>query len=146
VTWLTALILMILALPALLARLAGGYPPSPGPELAALAPLAVVPAIAAVIIAAYAAWWLAALLAIPAALLVMWQLPALRRARFQAAPGPSRGMGSAAATLRLRLFTVNARGGAADPAALLRILHRHSGRSRSCAWIMCWYPGPPRCR
>jgi len=140
------LILMALALPALLARLAGGYPPSPGPELAALAPLAVVPAIAAVIIAAYAAWWLAALLAIPAALLVMWQLPALRRARFQAAPGPSRGMGSAAATLRLRLFTVNARGGAADPAALLRILHRHSGRSRSCAWIMCWYPGPPRCR
>jgi len=29
-------------------------------------------------------------------------------------------------TLRLRLFTVNARGGAADPAALIRILHQHS--------------------
>ena len=48
-TGLTALILMALAMPALLARLAGGYPPSPGPELAALAPLAVVPTIAAVI-------------------------------------------------------------------------------------------------
>ena len=86
-TWVTALILMTLALPALLARLAGGYPPNPGPELAALAPLAVMPAAAAVIIAAYAAWWLAALLAIPAALLVMWQLPPLRRARL---PGCAR--------------------------------------------------------
>ena len=124
-TWVTALILMTLALPALLARLTGGYPPNPGPELAALAPLAVVPAVAAVIIAACAAWWLAALLAIPAALLVMWQLPPLRRARFQAAPGPSPGTGSAATTLRLRLFTVNAKGGAADPSAILRILQQH---------------------
>ena len=124
-TWVTALILMTVALPALLARLAGGYPPNPGPELAALAPLAVVPAVAAVIVAAFAAWWLAALLAIPAALLVMWQLPPLRRARSQAAPGPSRGTGSAAATFRLRLFTVNAKGGAADPAAVLRILRQH---------------------
>ena len=124
-TWVTALILMTLALPALLARLVGGYPPNPGPELAALAPLAIVPAVAAVIIAACAAWWLAALLAIPAALLVMWQLPPLRRARSQAAPVPSRGTGSAATTLRLRLVTVNAKGGAADPAALLRILRQH---------------------
>jgi endonuclease/exonuclease/phosphatase family metal-dependent hydrolase len=125
VTWLTALILMTLALPPLLARLAGGYPPNRGPELAALAPLAVVPAIAAVIIAANAAWWLAALLAIPAALLVMWQLPPLRRARSDAAPGPARGTGSATTTLRLRLLTVNAKGGAADPAALLRIVRQH---------------------
>jgi len=125
VTELTALILMALALPALLARLTGGYPPSPGPELAALAPLAVVPGIAAVIIAAKTAWWLAALLAIPAALLLMWQLPSVKRTRFRAAAGPSRGAGSAT-TLGLRLFTVNARGGAADPAALLRILQRHS--------------------
>ena len=49
---------MTLALPALLARLAGRYPLNPGLELAALAPLAVVPAVAAMIIAAYAAWWL----------------------------------------------------------------------------------------
>jgi endonuclease/exonuclease/phosphatase (EEP) superfamily protein YafD len=124
VTWVTALILMTLALPALLARLAGGCSPNPGPELAALAPLAVVPAVAAVIIAAYAAWWLAALLAIPA-VLVMWQLPPLSRARSQVAPGPSRGTEPAAATLRLCLFTVNAKGGAADPAAILRILRRH---------------------
>ncbi len=124
-TWVTALILLTLALPALLARLVGGYPPNPGPELAALAPLAVVPAVAAVIIAACAAWWLAALLAIPAALLVMWQLPPLRRARGQAAPVPSRGTGSAATTLSLRLVTVNANGGAADPAAILRILRQH---------------------
>lgn len=125
-TGLTALILMTLALPALLARLSGGYPPSPRPELAALAPLAVVPAIAAVIIAATTAWWLAALLAIPAVLLLIWQLPPLKRSSFQAEGGPSRETGSAAATLRLRLFTLNARGGAADPAAILRILQQHS--------------------
>jgi endonuclease/exonuclease/phosphatase (EEP) superfamily protein YafD len=124
VTWVTALILMALALPSLLARLAGGYPPNPVPELAALAPLGVLPAVAAVIIAAYAAWWLAALLAIPAVLLVMWQLPPLRRARFQAAPRPSPETGSAT-TLGLRLFTVNAQGGAADPAAIVRILQQH---------------------
>jgi endonuclease/exonuclease/phosphatase family metal-dependent hydrolase len=125
VTWLAALILMTLAIPVLLARLAGGYPPRPGPELAALAPLAVVPAVAAVIIAAHAAWWLAALLVIPAGLLVRWQLPPLRGARFLAAPGPLSGTGSAATTLRLRLFTLNARGGAADPAAILRIVRQH---------------------
>ncbi len=124
-TWVTALILMALALPALLARLAGGSPPNPGPELAALAPLAVVPAVAAVIIAGFAAWWLAVLLAIPAVLLVSWQLPPLRRPRFQAAPAPSRGTGSAAAALRLRLFTVNAKYGAADPAVILRVLRQH---------------------
>ena len=116
-TGLTALILAALALPSLLARLTGGYPPNPRPELAALAPLAVVPAVLAVIVAATTAWWLAALLAIPAALLVMWQLPPLRRSRF-----PESGM----TTLRLRLFTVNALLGTADPAALLRILQQHS--------------------
>lgn len=124
-TGLTALILGALALPALLARLTGGLPPSPRPELAALAPLAIVPGIAAVILAANTAWWLAALLAIPAVLLLMWQLPPVKRTRFRAAAGPSRGTGSDT-TLRLRLFTVNARGGAADPAALLHILQRHN--------------------
>ena len=125
-TWVTALILMTMAVPALLARLAGGYPPNPGPELAALAPLAVVPAIAAVIIAAYAAWWLAGGCACdPRRAAGDGQLPPLRRARFQAAPGPSRGTGSAVATLRLRLFTVNARGGTADPAALLQLPQEH---------------------
>ncbi len=107
------------------ARASGRDPPNPDPELSALAPLAVVPAVAAVIIAAYAAWRLVALLALPAALLVMWQLPVLRRARFQAEPWPSRGTGSAATSFRLRLFTVNARSGTADPAAILGILHQH---------------------
>jgi endonuclease/exonuclease/phosphatase (EEP) superfamily protein YafD len=116
---------MTLALPPLLARLAGGYPPSPVPELAALAPLAVVPAVAAVIVAAFAAWWLAALLAIPAALLVIWQLPPRKRARIRSAAGASNGTASAATTLRLRLFTVNAKFGAADPAVILRILRQH---------------------
>ena len=51
-TWLAALIFMALALPPLLARLTGGHPPSPVPQLAALAPVAVVPGTAAVIIAA----------------------------------------------------------------------------------------------
>ena len=62
--WVTALVLMVVALPVLIARLAGGYPPNPVPELVALAPLAVVPAVAAVILAAFAAWWLAVLLAV----------------------------------------------------------------------------------
>jgi endonuclease/exonuclease/phosphatase family metal-dependent hydrolase len=125
VTWLTALVLSALALPALLARLGGGYPPNPVPQLAALAPLAVVPAIVAVIVAVYAAWWLAVLLAIPAALLVRWQLPAPRRAPVRAAEAASRGTASAAMTLRLRLFTVNAQDGAADPAVILRIVRQH---------------------
>ena len=124
-TWVTALILTIVALPALIARLAGGYPPNPVPELAALAPLAVVPAVAAVIVAAFAAWWLAVLLAVPAALLVMWQMPRLRRTRFRAVAGPSRGTAPAVTTLKLRLFTLNAKGGAADPAGVLRILQQH---------------------
>ena len=124
-TWVAAVILMTVALPALLARLAGGYPPDPVPELAALAPLAVLPAVAAVIIAAWAAWWLAALLAIPAALLVAWQLPPHRPARSRAAAGPSRGPESAPAPLGLRVFTVNAQGGAADPAAIVGIVRRH---------------------
>jgi endonuclease/exonuclease/phosphatase family metal-dependent hydrolase len=125
VTLVTALILIALALPTLLARLAGGYPPNPGPELAALVPLAVVPAVAAVIIAAWAAWWLATLLAIPAVLLVVWLLPPLRRVRFQAASWPSSGTGFAATTLRLRLFTLNAKDGAADSAVIVRILQQY---------------------
>ena len=124
-TWVAAVILIIVALPPLLARLAGGYPPDPVPELAALAPLAVLPAVAAVIIAAWAAWWLAALLAIPAALLVAWQLPPRRPARSRAAAWPRRGPESAPAPLGLRVYTVNAQGGAADPAAIVGIVRRH---------------------
>lgn len=123
---LAALILMILALPSLLARLTGGHPPSPGPQLAALAPAAVVPAAAAVIIAAVMAWWLAVLLVIPAGMLLIWQLPPLKRTGYQPATVLSYQSGPAETTLRLQLLTLNARRGAADPAALLRTLQRHN--------------------
>ena len=124
-TWLAALIFIALALPPLLARLTGGHPPSPVPQLAALVPVAVVPATAAVIIAAATAGWLAVPLAIPAVLLLIWQLPPRRRISYQAAAGPSGASGSALTMVKLRMLTVNARGGAADPAALLRTLRRH---------------------
>jgi len=124
VTGLAALIFMALALPPLLARLTGGHPPSPVPQLAALAPVAVVPV--AVIIAAATARWLAVLVAIPAVILLIWQLPPRRRISCQAAAGPSRESGSALAMVRLRLLTVNAWGGAADPAALLRTVRTHN--------------------
>ena len=125
-TGLAALIFMALALPSLLARLTGGQPPGPVPQLAALAPVAVVPATVAVIIAAATAQWLAVLLAIPAVILLIWQLPPRRRISYQVPAGPSRESGSAPAMVRLRLLTVNAQGGAADPAALLRALRRHN--------------------
>lgn len=124
-TGLAALILMALALPPLLARLTGGRPPSPRPQLAALAPVAVVPGTAAVIIAAVTAWWLAVLLAIPAVMLLIWQLPPLRRISGQAVTGRARESESALTALRLHVLTVNAKGGTADPVALLRILQRH---------------------
>ena len=124
-TGLAALILTALALPPLLARLTGGHPPDPVPQLAAFAPVAVVPGTAAVILAAFTARWLAVLLAVPAVTLIIWQLPPLRRIGSQAAIGPSRESGSAPTRVKLRLLTVNAQGGAADPAALLRAVRRH---------------------
>ena len=122
---LAALIFMTLALPPLLARLTGGHPPSPVPQLAALAPVAVLPGTAAVIIAAATGRWLAVPLAVPAVLLLIWQLPPLKRISYQAAAGPSCESGSALTMVKLRMLTVNARGGAADPAALLRTVRRH---------------------
>jgi endonuclease/exonuclease/phosphatase (EEP) superfamily protein YafD len=121
-----ALLLTALALPPLLARLAGGRSPSPFPQLAALAPAAVVPAIAAVVIAAITVWWLAVLLAIPAVLLLIWQLPPRKRIRDRAAAGPSPESPSALTMVRLRVLSVNARCGRADPEALLRILRQHN--------------------
>ena len=79
VTGVVALILTAVALPPLLARLIGGHAPRPRPQLAALAPAALVPATAAVAVAAASQWWLALLLAIPAAILLAWQLPPRRR-------------------------------------------------------------------
>jgi len=126
VTWLAAVILTALALPPLLARLTGGHPPTRITQLAALAPAAAVSATAAVIIAATTSGWPAVVLAIPAVILLAWQLPPRRRTGPQAAAGAAPGSGSAPATVRLRLLTVNAQGGAADPAVLLRVLQEHS--------------------
>jgi endonuclease/exonuclease/phosphatase (EEP) superfamily protein YafD len=126
VTGQAALILTALALPPLVARLTGGRPPSPVPQLAALAPAAAVPAIAAVIVAAATAPWLAVVLAIPATTLLIWQLPRLTRIDNQAGTGLPHASGSPRPAAQLCLLTVNAQGGGADPAALLRIMRRHS--------------------
>jgi endonuclease/exonuclease/phosphatase (EEP) superfamily protein YafD len=125
VTGLAAVILAALALPPLLARLAGGHPPTRVTQLAALAPVAVVPATAAVVVAATAVPWLAVLLAVPAVPLWLWQLPPLKRMRRPAATGPAGESGSALATTRLCLLTVNALGGAADPAKILRLVRQY---------------------
>lgn len=114
-----ALILTALAFPPLLARITGGHPPRPGPQLAALAPVAVLPAMAAVVVAAATAWWLAVLLALPATTLLAWQLPPPRPRGQRARPGrPAEGA-------TLRIFTLNARGGWASPDAVLGTLRRH---------------------
>ena len=108
-----AVALTLLALPFLVARAAGGQPPNPGPKLAALAPAGTVPAVAGVALAAVSSWWLALILAVPAALLVSWQLPPVRSARRLPA---ARGPGGEGATLRV--LTLNVKGGAADAEAI----------------------------
>ena len=108
-----AVALTVLALPFLVARAAGGQPPNPGPKLAALAPAGTVPAVAGVALAAFSSWWLALILAVPAALLVSWQLPPVRPARRRPA---ARGPGGEGATLRV--LTLNVKGGAADAEAI----------------------------
>jgi endonuclease/exonuclease/phosphatase (EEP) superfamily protein YafD len=132
VTGLLALLLTAVALPSLLARLIGGHPPSPGPQLAALAPLATLPALAAVALAAASAggrgggWGgLALLLAIPAAILLAWQLPPFWPNAHAGPVALRRAPGSRPGTITVRVLTLNARGGSADPAALLAVLRQH---------------------
>jgi endonuclease/exonuclease/phosphatase family metal-dependent hydrolase len=125
VSGVVALILTVMALPALVARWTGGRPPGPGPKLAALAPVAAVPAVTAVVVAATTRWWLALLLALPAARLVAWQLPPPRRSGDDDAGGVRPGPGPARRGLTLRVLTLNVQGGSADPAAVLRSLRRH---------------------
>ena len=122
-TGVVALVLTAVALPPLLSRLTGGHAPRPGPQLAALATVAVLPATAAVLAAAFSAWWLALLLAIPAAILVGWQLPPRGRDDRRAATARPPGPGPDAVTVRV--LTLNARGGWADPAALLDRIREH---------------------
>ncbi len=108
-----AAVLTVLSLPFLVARAAGGRPPNPGPKLAALAPVGTVPALAGAVVAALSSWWLTLILALPALVLVAWQLPPVRPARRAREPGP--GPGGAAL---LRVLTVNVMGGAADAEAI----------------------------
>ena len=58
-SWVVAAALTLMSLPFLIARAAGGQPPNPGPKLAALAPVGIVPAVAGVAVAALSSWWLA---------------------------------------------------------------------------------------
>src|SRR5215831_7464348 len=81
-----AVLLAAVALPLLAARMSGGRPPHPLPKLAALAPVAALPAVAGVAAAASVRWWLALSLAFPAATLVAWQFPP--RIRHAQAVGP----------------------------------------------------------
>ena len=85
-SWVVAAALTLMSLPFLIARAAGGQPPNPGPKLAALAPVGIVPAVAGVAVAAVSSWWLALVLAVPALILVAWQCPPPR-------PGPEPGAG-----------------------------------------------------
>jgi endonuclease/exonuclease/phosphatase (EEP) superfamily protein YafD len=125
VSGLAALILTAVALPPLLARLTGGHAPKPGPQLASLAPVATLPGLAAVVIAATTAWWLAVLLAIPAVMLLAWQLPRPRRLGHRAGAQPRPGSGPAPDVLTLRVLTLNLLSGSADPAAVVRNLREH---------------------
>ena len=86
-SWVVAAALTLMSLPFLIARAAGGQPPNPGPKLAALAPVGIVPAVAGVAVAALSSWWLALVLAVPAVILVAWQFPPPR-------PSPEPGAGS----------------------------------------------------
>jgi endonuclease/exonuclease/phosphatase (EEP) superfamily protein YafD len=120
-----AIVLTTVALPPLAARAIGGKSPSPGPKLAALAPVAALLAVAAVVIATTATWRLTLLLALPAVPLVAWQLPPARQAGYEAAadhgPSPGRGLG----VLTLRVLTLNLQAGHADLIAVMRSLRRY---------------------
>ncbi len=133
VTGFLALLLTAVALPPLLARLTGGHAPRPGPQLAALAPVATLPALAAVALAAVkgvgeggGAWWLAVLLAIPASILLAWQLPPFLSNASARPAGPRRSPVSPPDTVTVRVLTLNSRGGSADPGALLAALRQHA--------------------
>jgi endonuclease/exonuclease/phosphatase (EEP) superfamily protein YafD len=116
---LAAGLLGLLALLTMIARLAGyRRPRGPGHlagspvQVAALAPAGAVAGVASVALAATVAWWLAGLLAIPAAVLAASQLPR-RRPRDAGTPSLS------AAPAVLRILTLNAMFGAADPDSMV---------------------------
>ena len=120
-----AVVLTAVAIPPLVARAAGGRPPDPFPKLAALAPLATLVAFAGVVVAAFASWWLALLLSIPALTLLAWQLPPARRTGRETAPAPQQLPDPGPGALTLRVLTLNVLGGSADPAAVVRAVEQH---------------------
>ena len=136
-----ASILGFLALAALAARTAGRRAPGrPGPlgavplQAAALAPAATVAGAAGLVLAATVAWWLAGLLAIPAVLLAAGQLPRRRPGRSSAgfapepataSPTPPAPASAPAGPAALRVLTLNAMIGAADPAATVAAARRY---------------------
>jgi endonuclease/exonuclease/phosphatase (EEP) superfamily protein YafD len=129
VSGVVALVLALATWPMLAARAMGGRPPSPGPKLAALAPIAALLAVVAVAVAATWHSWLAVLLALPAAILVAWQLPPPRppshRAGGPGATGHRADPDSGPGVLTLRVLNLNVLVGRADPAGLLGELQSH---------------------
>jgi endonuclease/exonuclease/phosphatase (EEP) superfamily protein YafD len=119
-----ACILAAIALPALIARATGGRPPYNRSKLAALAPAAIVPAVAAVLVAATSSWWLALVLAIPAVILVGWQLPTTRRTHAGLADA-RRSQTGEARPLTLSVLSLNAKGGGADARAVEAAVREH---------------------
>jgi endonuclease/exonuclease/phosphatase (EEP) superfamily protein YafD len=79
-----------------------------------------------VALAATSAWWLAVLLAIPAAILLAWQLPPLLPNASAHPVTPHRFPASPPETVAVRVLTLNSRGGSADTAALLAVLRQHA--------------------
>jgi endonuclease/exonuclease/phosphatase (EEP) superfamily protein YafD len=111
-----ALLLSAVSWPSLVCRALGGKPPDPRPRLAALAPAATIPAVAAVPVAAVRSWRLALALAVPAAVLIGWQLPPRR-------PGEARAGASAQeAGPQLRVLTANIEGASAEAEHLCEVL------------------------
>jgi endonuclease/exonuclease/phosphatase (EEP) superfamily protein YafD len=135
----TACVLSGLAVASLAARTTRRRPPAGEGRIAALpvqaaalTPLATVGSVAAVALAATVAWWLAGLLAIPAALLAAGQLPRRRTGRSSAgfAPEPATASptppaSAPAGPAALRVLTLNAMIGAADPAATVAAARRY---------------------
>jgi len=120
-----AVVLTAVAIPSLVARAAGGEPPHPYPSLAALAPLATLLAFAGVVVAVAESWWLALLLAIPAIILLAWQLPPAKRTAGRTAPVPEPLADAAPGAPTLRVLSLNVLGGSADPAATVQAIERH---------------------
>jgi endonuclease/exonuclease/phosphatase (EEP) superfamily protein YafD len=108
----------------LIARATGGASPVRTP-LAAFAPVAALVAAAATVAAVGVSWWLAALLAIPTAFGVAWQVPPRRRPSLPLAlePGDASADGHA---VMVRFLTLNALVGRASPAAIASLVRQHT--------------------